>query len=52
MAAQIVDPQATSEIGDGTYFNFTVVTEPDDHRGQPGRRDWKFVIPPTTHSFE
>jgi hypothetical protein len=49
IAAQILDPQATSEIGDGTYFSFATRTAPDVTVASRGTDDWRFVIPATTH---
>jgi hypothetical protein len=46
IAAQIFDPQATSTIGEGTYFSFTAVIDFDATVANQG--DVSFS-PPTTH---
>jgi hypothetical protein len=46
IAAQMLDPHATSEIGDGTYCNFAVVSLPDAKTDSHG--DDEPLKPPTT----
>jgi hypothetical protein len=46
IAAQIFDPQATSTIGEGTYFSFTVVIDFDATVANQGDESFS---PPTTH---
>lgn len=48
IATHILDPHATSDIGDGTYFNLTAVTLFEVTVASQGEDERKFFIPPMT----